>query len=232
MDQAVRDEPAPRHGGRPSRPESEKIEGRILAVATTLFFRQGFAATSMEQVAGGAHISKRTLYARFRDKAALFCGVVDRQIEAWRIAFDGPALSHQPLFASLREAAKGILRVALAPEALALHRMVVAEAERFPELANTLSAAGAAGVEWLCDLLRRSPELGELPPEALAFAAEQFVMLVVSVPRRRALGLGRPLDEASLAAWSESSVSLFLDGVRRWDPAREQKPRPFSPGFR
>jgi hypothetical protein len=93
--------------------------------------------------------------------------------------------------------------------------MVVAEAERFPELARTLSATGASGVEWLHDLLRRSPEVGPLSPDEVAFAAEQFLMLVVSVPRRRALGLGRPLDCAGLAEWAERSVALFLEGVRR-----------------
>jgi TetR/AcrR family transcriptional regulator, mexJK operon transcriptional repressor len=218
-DGAPADGAAFRHGGRPPRGESEKIEGRILAVATDLFFRRGFAATSMEQVAAEARVSKRTLYARFHDKADLFRGVVDRQLAIWRPAFDGRAAPPQSLAASLRQAAEAILRVALAPEALALHRMVVAEAERFPEFAHTLSAVSASGVEWLSDLLRRSPELGALSPEALAFAAEQFVMLVASVPRRRALGLGHPFDEAGLAAWAERSVALFLEGVRRLDPA-------------
>ncbi len=219
MSEALTTVMPPRHGGRPSRVESEKIEGRILVVATALFFRHGFAATSMEQVAAEARISKRTLYARFRDKADLFRGVVDRQLQIWRISFDARPDAPFSLATVLREAAEGMLRVALAPEALALHRMVIAEAERFPELARTLSAVGTSGVEWLTDLLRRSPELGPLSPEALAFAAEQFVMLVVSVPRRRALGLGRPLDKAGLAAWAEQSVALFLEGVCRWDPS-------------
>ncbi len=215
MGEALTDGSPLRHGGRPSRAESEKIEGRILDVATGLFFRHGFAATSMEQVAVGAHISKRTLYARFRDKATLFRGVVDRQVGLWRATFEARAERLQPLASALKEAAEGILRVALEPEALALHRMVVAEAERFPELARTLSAAGASGVEWLGELLRRSPEIGPLSPDEVAFAAEQFLMLVVSAPRRRALGLGRPLDAAGLAAWAERSVALFLEGVRR-----------------
>jgi TetR/AcrR family transcriptional regulator, mexJK operon transcriptional repressor len=206
----------PRPGGRPSRAEAGKIEGRILDVATRLFFRHGFAATSMERVAAAAHISKRTLYARFRDKAALFRSVVDRQVRGWRGSFEAQTQRPDSLADALREAAGGILRVALEPEALALHRMVVAEAERFPELARTLSATSAAGGEWLAGLLRSFPEAAALSADDLAFAAEQFLMLVVSGPRRRALGLGRPLDAAGLAAWAEGSVTLFLDGVQRW----------------
>lgn len=210
-----------RHGGRPSRAESERIEGRILDVATALFFRDGFAATSMERVASAARISKRTLYARFSDKAALFHDVVDRQIARWRRSFETGAARPQSFPAALKEAAEAILRIALEPEALALHRIVVAEAERFPELARTLSATSSGGVDWLADLLRQSPDCAALDPGDIAFAAEQFLMLVVSGPRRRALGLGRPLDAAGLAAWAERSVALFLEGARRWRPARD-----------
>ncbi|MGH7101975.1 MAG: TetR/AcrR family transcriptional regulator [Acetobacteraceae bacterium] len=204
----------PRHGGRPRREESERTEGRILDIATGLFFRQGFAVTSMEQVAAAARISKRTLYMRFRDKAALFRGVVDRQVSGWRGAFGAAAAAPATLPDALHEAARGILQVALEPAALALHRMVVAEAERFPELAATLAGTSAAGVAWVAALLATFPEGARLSPEDRLFAAEQFLLLVVSGPRRRALGLGRPLDEAGAALWAERSVNLFLNGLR------------------
>ncbi|MGH7122001.1 MAG: TetR/AcrR family transcriptional regulator [Acetobacteraceae bacterium] len=204
----------PHHGGRPSREESSRTEGRILDVAKGLFFRQGFAATSMEQVAATARISKRTLYARFHDKAALFRGVVDRQVSGWRGHFEAEASAPGSLPAALLQAANGILSVALEPEALALHRIVVAEAERFPELARTLAAASTAGVEWLAALLARFPAGARLPPEERMFAAEQFLLMVVSGPRRRALGLGHPLDAAGLASWATRSVAFFLTGLQ------------------
>lgn len=204
----------PRHGGRPTRAESERTEGRILEIATGLFFRQGFAATSMEQVAAAARISKRTLYMRFRDKAALFRGVVDRQVSGWRGSFAVAATAPVALPDALLEAARGILQVALDPAALALNRMVVAEAERFPELAATLAGTSAAGVAWVAALLARFPEGARLSPEDRLFAAEQFLLMVVSGPRRRALGLGQPLDQAGLALWAERSVALFLNGLR------------------
>lgn len=204
----------PPRGGRPTREESERTEGRILDVATALFFRQGFAATSMEQVAGCTRIAKRTLYMRFRDKAALFRGVVDRQVNGWRGSFEVSATAPETLPAALEEAARGILRVALEPAALALHRMVVAEAERFPELATTLAGISTAGVEWVAALLARFPEGARLAPEDRMFVAEQFLLMVVSGPRRRALGLGQPLNQAGLARWAERSVELFLNGLK------------------
>lgn len=44
---------------------------RILAAATRLFADQGITATGMEQIAEGAPVSKRTLYAHFRTKSDL-----------------------------------------------------------------------------------------------------------------------------------------------------------------
>jgi len=39
--------------------------------------------------------------------------------------------------------------------------------------------------------------------------------MVVTGPRRRALGLGAPLAPAEQRAWIDQTVALFLDGCRR-----------------
>ena len=63
---------APRRGGRPSREEAEKLEDKILDAAAALFFDEGYGAVSVEEIAKQAQISKRTFYARFENKAAIF----------------------------------------------------------------------------------------------------------------------------------------------------------------
>ena len=50
------------------------------------------------------------------------------------------------------------------------------------------------------------------------FAAEQFILMTVTGPRRRALGLGKRLDGAELRAWIDNTVALFLDGCRPAEP--------------
>src|ERR1700684_2412064 len=71
-------------GGRPSRADALRLRGRILEVATELFLAQGYGSTTIEAVAARAGISKRTLYHRFDDKAALFTAVVHQIIEQIR----------------------------------------------------------------------------------------------------------------------------------------------------
>ncbi len=202
-------EPAPRpRGGRPTQQDAPLITGRILDAATTLFLRDGYGATSLEAVAAAAGVSKRTLYARFAGKTALLQIVVGRLVTRWLPPFDAGLEQAAGLEAALLAAARVMLATALVPEALALHRLIIAEIGRFPELGRVLHDSGAGvGLERLTRVLSRA---GIADP---AWAAEQFMTLVLSVPQRRALGLGRPLDAAAQEDWVVRAVALFLRGV-------------------
>jgi len=201
------------HGGRPSRLESAQLSDRILDVATALFLSDGFGATSIEAVAKRAGISKRTFYHRFNGKEMLFEAVVRRLIERWTPSFDTELLEAPSLAEGLRRTAEHMLRIALTPEALALHRMVIAEARRFPGPARVLHELGAAvGVERIARHLETRIANGEIRPIDPRFAAEQFILMVVTGPRRRALGLGPPLSAAGLSDWIDETVRLFLHG--------------------
>jgi AcrR family transcriptional regulator len=203
------------HGGRPSRLESARLSDRILDVATGLFLGHGFGATSIEAVAKHAGISKRTFYHRFSGKEMLFEAVVRRMIERWTPSFDAALLDAPDLATALRRAGEHMLKVGLTSEALALHRMVIAEAPRFPGLARILHELGAAvGIDRLAREFERRMAAGEMRPVEPRFAAEQFILTVVTGPQRRALGLGVPLGRSELARWLADSVMLFLDGCR------------------
>lgn len=201
------------HGGRPSRVESALLSDRILDVATELFLGDGFGATSIEAVAKRARISKRTFYHRFHGKEELFEAVVRRLIERWMPPFDTALLAAPSLAEGLTRVAGYMLEVALTREALALHRLVIAEAQRFPGLARILHELGAAaGIERISRHFEERIAAGEMRRLDTGLAAEQFINMVVTGPRRRALGLGRPLDATELRAWIDSTVTLFLKG--------------------
>jgi TetR/AcrR family transcriptional repressor of mexJK operon len=202
-------------GGRPSRQQSAQLADRILDVAETLFLGHGFGATSIEAVAKRAGISKRTFYHRFPGKERLFEAVVRRLIERWLPPFDTGLLSPPDLADALRDAAEYILKIALTPEALALHRLVIHEAQRFPSLARIMHELGAAsGIERIAHHLEPRIKSGELRAIDPRFAAEQFILSVVTGPQRRALGLGTPLSAAEISTYARDAVTLFLDGCR------------------
>ncbi|HUC61408.1 MAG TPA: TetR/AcrR family transcriptional regulator [Alphaproteobacteria bacterium] len=205
----------PHSGGRPTRDASARLPERILEVATALFLSQGFGSTSIEAVAARARISKRTLYSRFADKRDLFRAVVRRLIERWLPPFDASLLGPGPVDEVLTRAAREILKAALSPEALALTRIMQTEARRFPELGRAMIESGARkGSESIAAFLAREAAAGRMRLSDPAFAAEAFMVLVLTVPQRRAMGIGPALGPDELARWAERAVALFLDGCR------------------
>ncbi|HML10475.1 MAG TPA: TetR/AcrR family transcriptional regulator [Stellaceae bacterium] len=202
-------------GGRPSRQQSAQLANRILDVAEKLFLGHGFGATSIEAVAKLAGISKRTFYHRFPGKERLFEAVVRRLIERWLPPFDATMLATPDLADALRRTAEYMLRIALTPEALALHRLVIHEAVRFPGLARIMHELGAAsGIERIASHLEPRIVSGELRAIDPRFAAEQFILSVVTGPQRRALGLGVALSAAEISTHASNAVTLFLEGAR------------------
>lgn len=205
-------------GGRPSRADALRLRERILTAATEVFLAEGYGSTSIEAVAARAGVSKRTFYDRFDDKAALFTAVVHDIIEHARPPRDAPLLVGTTLSEILRHLAGLLLRAALAPQSLALHRLVSAESVRFPELVRAVETDGSTreGTTLIGDLLARELGNSKLSAEQRAFAATQFIYMVVTLPRRRAMGFGTPMTPAELDAWADKVVGLFLDGCRGW----------------
>jgi TetR/AcrR family transcriptional repressor of mexJK operon len=217
--------PKTRRGGRPSRTDALRLGERILEVATELFLAEGYGTTTIEAVAARAGISKRTFYHRFDDKAALFAAVVHRIIEQLRPPPGVPIVEGATLHDVLRRIAGLILRAALSPRALALHRLVTAESARFPKLVRLVDTESVTqeAKALIGNLLARELQDPRFSVEARAFAAEQFLVMVVTAPQRRAMGLGPPLTSSELDAWTDDVVRLFLNGCRGWAAAASRK---------
>ncbi len=205
-------------GGRPSRADSLRLRQRILEAATELFLAEGYGSTTIEAVAASAGISKRTFYHRFNDKSALFAAVVHSIIEQIRPPADVPLIEGTSLRDILRRLAGMMLRAALSPQAIALHRLVMAESARFPELARAVNRDGSAreATTLIGGLLASELRDSKLSAENRTFAAEQFIFMVVTLPQRRAMGYGKPMTPAELDVWADKVVGLFLNGCPGW----------------
>jgi AcrR family transcriptional regulator len=205
---------ARRSGGRPTAEAAVQLETTILSGATTAFLADGYAATTIEAIARACGVAKRTIYARWSGKPALFRAVLERLMAKWLSdADDWDAAAD--LETALNDAASRILAVALTPEAVALNRLLVAESARFPELPVMMHQAGAGeGTTRIAAMLDRAIAQGNLPPRDTIFAAEQFLHLVLAGPQRRALGLGPKLDDQQTEVWGRAAVAMFLTGMR------------------
>ncbi len=166
-----------------SQPEStraERTRGRIRAAAETLFLAQGYLATSTDAIRVAAGIaSKETLYRHYPTKEALFVDVLrhatlEQPGVAARLGALPPPADRAALHATLTALAREILARMCAPEYLALLRIVIAEAPRFPQMgALFFGAVPERGLALFGGLLRDAQARGIIAPvdaEAVARA--------------------------------------------------------------
>lgn len=57
-----------------------RTEAQLIEAAGELFLEQGYVSTTLAQIAGRAEVAARTVYVRFKTKAALFSCVVDQAL--------------------------------------------------------------------------------------------------------------------------------------------------------
>lgn len=203
--------------GRPAdQPDGKRAA--IVRAATELFLRHGYQATSTDQIAAAAAVSKQTVYNQFGDKERLFTEIVlGVTATAERFAADLPQeaanlRSAAELEPGLRSLAGRYLAAVINPRVLALRRLMIGEVHRFPELAATYyQRAPGRVLAALADLFERLAERGLLTVADPTEAAEHFAFLV----------LGRPLDhgmfhaEDGIAPSADRAVDVFLAAYRR-----------------
>jgi AcrR family transcriptional regulator len=152
----------------------------ILDVAHDCFVAEGYGATSMSTIAAKLGGSKGTLYNYFRSKEELFDAVIRRSCDRLQAEMSGFPERAQPR-ERLVALAEVFLNHILSSEALSISRMVIAEGERFPELARLFYEAGPRrGIARLAELLERLMDQGLLRRADPAQAAHQFKDLAIS----------------------------------------------------
>lgn len=168
-----------------------------MAAATALFLRDGYHATTMDQVAAAAAVSKQTVYKQFADKEQLFRDIVlgvTANSEALittmtSVLASADVAGPEELRVVLTELARKYLDGVLQSHVLALRRLIIAEAERFPDLARTyFDQAPARAIEVVAQAMRSYIDRGLLEPGTdPRNAAAQFAYLALAISQDRAL---------------------------------------------
>ncbi|MFC4242152.1 TetR/AcrR family transcriptional regulator [Gryllotalpicola reticulitermitis] len=184
---------------------TEQKRRAILAEATTLFLRNGYRGTSMDEVASAAAVSKQTVYKQFTDKEGLFREIIagvaqnaDAIVETIRSAFGAVrAATREELETGLASVARAYLDAVLEPQVLSLRRLIIAEAEQFPDLAESyFRAAPSRGIDTTAACLAPYVESGILVVTDVQLAAAHFAYLALAVAQDRALFLPSRLPGA------------------------------------
>lgn len=184
----------------------------IIDTASDIFLKEGFAAASMSSIAASVGGSKGTLYNYFSSKETLFAAVIqdhcDRgQAEVWDFDVEGGEV-----VAVLRALSERYLRLMLSDNVVALNRLVIAEAVRFPEIGRTLYEAGMRrGLKRLSGYITTAMEQGLLGRGDPALAAEQLTELCLSgAYRLRLLNVSAQPEPSEIATQVDTALATFL----------------------
>jgi AcrR family transcriptional regulator len=211
--------------GRPPKELAGEVDERILDAARKIFVERGFEGASIDDIAEAAHAGKPTIYARLGDKRALFTAVVTRDVVSRITQFKGEVPTGATIEERLTSLATATVNWTLDTDRMALMRLAVAEARRFPDLASTVSrTARELSTEVAARHLRemtQSDHLGSLPafaPERLATTARSFLDLVVVPFLLRAMFEVNPKTlQAEIGSHVAGSVAFFLAACRHGD---------------
>jgi len=188
---------------------------RILRAAAELFTAAGYAGVSMDEVQATVGGSKSTLYRHFADKLDLFRSAVEMMIdERNRPVLDFRPEGENPA-ATLTEFGRHFAAIVLDPGAIALHRLVVSEAERVPGLGQAFFEHGPKrGIEALGAHLRDLHEARVIEVEDPLLAASQLYQAMLGSLQMRLLVNAEPKptsDEIETAIGA--AVKTFLGAV-------------------
>ncbi|MDE3177040.1 MAG: TetR/AcrR family transcriptional regulator [Pseudomonadota bacterium] len=206
---------APRSGRPPSERACE-VEPRILDAAARVFLERGFDGASIELIAETARAGKPTIYARYRDKAALFEAAFLRRLAARNERLE----THRPQGDTV-EARLTSIGVALALESLTedfigLMRLAIAQSRRMPEMGESLMGQTRERGGRLVARLLREEICAPGWTEARALKAGRIFAEVVLLPfLLRALST-RDLSglRAEVEPHVADRVGFFLAGLR------------------
>jgi TetR/AcrR family transcriptional repressor of mexJK operon len=192
---------------------------QITDAALALFLRDGYAKTTMEQVAVNARVSKQTVYKQFTDKETLFHEIAygvtansDRVLDELTAITQAPVSTVEDLRKVLQRLARRYLDSVMEPHVLSLRRLIIAEADQFPELAHRYYQLGPLrGMGLIEAALRRWADQGLLAVPDPRLAASQFAYLALGPVQDHAMfHPGQTPKPADWAKVAKAAAATFL----------------------
>ncbi len=199
----------------PSRRELRRQDRResILAVAARTFLEQGYAGTTMSGIAATLGGSKGTLWSYFASKEELFAEVIEHATIAYRARLaEILDASSDSVERTLKCFCTGIVEKVTTAEAISLHRLVVSEAGRFPEMGRIFyDRAPRQTHVLLASFLRGAMERGPLRAEEPMQAARLLVSLCLSGCQQKLLmGLIESASAEMIGADVDRATDVFM----------------------
>ena len=182
----------------------------IVKAAGKSFLKQGYAASSIEQIAAEAGVSKVTIYNHFGGKRVLFEAAVDRECARIRNLLTFQATDDGSIRDRLRVIGEAMVTFLSRPEMVQFERRIAAEMEQHPDVGKAFLEAGPYRMKAAFSaFLEQAVARGELDVPNTRLAVEQFVSMCKGMGdmERR---LGVPLKPKENLERVIGAVEVFL----------------------
>lgn len=192
--------------------QQDALRGRIIGAAFEAFLAKGYANTSMHEIATRAKVSKRDLYANFPNKQALLLTCISNRAQRMRLAPDLPApRTREELASTLTTFGSTVIREVSEPAVMAIYRLAISEAERSPDVAQTLNASRLVNRNALAQLVARAQTAGVLGPGDPQHMMEQFFgLLWGDLMLSRLLGAQKVPKPEAIGRKARKATEAFL----------------------
>ncbi len=194
----------------------QQRKAKILSAATSLFLSQGYGETSIDAIVEKSGGSKATLYSYYPTKADLFRAVIDSIVTT----HEGPELlSLDNVRDTMVDFAKHRLGVVFSSHHRALVRLIIAERDRFPDIARMYYEQGPLhGHMVLRDFFEVLIEKGLLDIRSADEAAEFFRGMLMHQRYIEQLYLdASPLSTEEIGVKARHVVDRFLEAYHQAD---------------
>lgn len=196
--------PLEKKRGRPFDPS--KI-GLVVSTAKKLFSENGFERTSIDAIAKGSGVTKKTIYSHFNSKEELFgATVLDRVREEFSI--DSSNLNDEKPTVGLTIIANQFLSLIRRAEVLGSHRTMFSVATTHPEVCNTFYKNAPLTIH--AEVVKYLAKCKTLKIKDPDVAADQFLSLFLGLDHIKCLlGFERPTNSRDQAL-IKNNVDFFI----------------------
>jgi AcrR family transcriptional regulator len=184
----------------------------ILKIALEAFLTDGYAATSMSNIAAKVGGSKATLYNYFTSKEELFAAVIAEKCQDVHQLLFETELEHDDFRASLTRFAERFLQLLLSDEKIAVFRLITAETARFPELGRAFYQSGPMrGKKLLAEYFDRAVAEGSLKPgDTSVMSSHFFALCKGEVHHRKLWNVTQNPSDEEIRVTAGEAISMFL----------------------
>lgn len=168
-------------------PASQERRVKLMLAAKEVFFDDGYQLASMEKIAEVAGASKRTLYDHFGSKETLFIDAIEygcrNFIDSLPSIEDLPEDPAQGLYVFATKVRDMISDA----ESVRFQRIVIAEAERWPDVAASMNRAADEADDRLSDYIESRISAGRLAVHDVRVSSRIIIDTATNSSRLRML---------------------------------------------